>query len=82
MWLQMLSPRLLDELIMRVQQLQHAGFINPHLAAKAHDSSEHDGRQLTSLSGDCPADVLWHEGDYRARGLRLSNRAHLAFSLP
>ena len=35
---------------MHVQQPQHAGFIAPHLAAKADDVGEHDGRQLPGLS--------------------------------
>src|SRR5215510_2069026 len=49
--------------------------ISAHLAAKAHDVREHDGRELAGLSGPHTADVLWHGGDYPARGLRLSNRA-------
>ena len=42
----MRSHRLLDELIMDVQQPQRAGFIAAHLAAKADDVGEHDRRQL------------------------------------
>jgi len=47
----MLSYGLLDDLVMDVQQPQHAGFSGAHLAAKADDVGEHDGRQLTSLGG-------------------------------
>src|SRR6266850_5942409 len=45
----MLSHRLLDELIMDVQQPQHARFVGAHLAAKANDVGEHDGSELTGL---------------------------------
>jgi hypothetical protein len=50
----MCGDRLLDELVMHLQQLQHAGFISPHLAAQAHDVGEHDRRQSAD-SGWRPA---------------------------
>jgi hypothetical protein len=39
----MVSYGLLNDLIMDCEHAQHAGFISPHLAAKAHDVGEHDG---------------------------------------
>jgi hypothetical protein len=73
---------LLDELIMDVQQAQHADFIAAHLTAEAHDVGEHDRGQASRLGGPRVRTALYHGGDYRARGLQLSNRASLAFSLP
>ena len=48
----MLSDCLLDDLVMDLQQPQHAGFIGAHLAAEAHDVGEHDRGQLAGL-GPC-----------------------------
>ena len=42
------QPRL--ELIVHLQQPQHAGFVAAHLAAKAHHVGEHDGGQTARLS--------------------------------
>ena len=42
----MVSHGLLDDLIMHVQQPQHAGLVRPHLAAEAHDVGKHDRREL------------------------------------
>ena len=48
----MLGHGLLDELVMDGEALQHAGFVGPHLAAKADDVREHDGGELArSISG-------------------------------
>src|SRR6266545_3195136 len=47
----MLRYSLLDDLIMHIQQTQHAGFVRAHLAAKARYVSEHDGGQLAGLGG-------------------------------
>src|SRR5262249_55457866 len=71
-----------DDLIMPLQQPQHARFINPHLAAEAHDVGEHDGSQLTSLSESRTGAVLWPDGDYRGRSGRLSHGRSLDVSLP
>jgi hypothetical protein len=38
----MLTHRLLNALIMYVEQPQHAGFVAAHLAAKAYHVGEHD----------------------------------------
>ena len=46
----MLSHGLLDDLVMDVQQPQHAGFIRAHLAAKADDVGEHDRGELAGLN--------------------------------
>jgi hypothetical protein len=43
------SYRLLDNLIMYVEQSQHARFIRPHLATEAHDVSEHDRGKLAGF---------------------------------
>ena len=40
---------LLDELVVHIEQPQHAGFIRAHLVAKTHDVGEHDRRQLAGL---------------------------------
>jgi len=40
----MFSDGVLNELVMNLQQAQHAGFVGPHLAAEAHHVGEHDGR--------------------------------------
>ena len=67
----MLRCRVVDELVMDFQQSQHAGLIGPHLAAKAYNVGEHDSGEAAGL--ELPVAVLWHEGDYRASGVRLSN---------
>ena len=41
---------LLDELVMDVEQPQHAGFVGAHLAAEADDVGEHDRGQLAGFS--------------------------------
>ncbi len=71
----MLGHCLLDELIMDVQQPQHAGFVAAHLAAEADDVGEHDRGQPSRLCGPRASAVLCHGSDYRVRGLRLSNHA-------
>jgi hypothetical protein len=45
----MFSYSVLDELIMHLQQPQHARFIGTHLAAKADDIGEHNCRELTGF---------------------------------
>ena len=62
------THRLLNELIMDVQQPQHAGFVRAHLAAKADDVGEHDRREFAGLSRQS----LVHTGDYSTCSLRLS----------
>jgi hypothetical protein len=69
----MLSHRLVDDLVMRLQQPQHTRFIGAHLAAKAYDVREHDGGQAAALASYGTRAVLGHRGDYHARSLRLSN---------
>src|SRR5262249_11085364 len=76
-----LSHRLLDDLVMSLQQPQHAGFISPHLAAKADDVGEHDRGQFAGLSGPCATGVRRHGGDYPACSLRLSKGASTALFL-
>ena len=56
----MRSYGLLNNLIMDVQQPQHAGFIGSHLAAKADDVGEHDRRQPPSLRVHRAAGVVLH----------------------
>ena len=46
----MLRNRLLDDLIMNIQQPQHTGFIAAHLTAKADDVGEHDRGESPILS--------------------------------
>jgi hypothetical protein len=45
----MRSHGLLNQLIVNVEQAQHADFIRAHLPAKAHHVGEHDGGQLARL---------------------------------
>jgi hypothetical protein len=66
---------------MDLQQPQHAGFVATHLAAETHDVGEHDRGQPPRLCGLRAHAVLGHGGDYRARGLQLSNRTGPAFFL-
>ena len=71
---------LLDNLVMNIEQPQHAGFIRAHLPTKADDVGEHDRREFTGLSRQS----LVHTGDYSTCSLRLSTgiSAHrLCFNL-
>src|SRR5262245_22153339 len=77
----MLGHHLPDELIMDLQQSQHAGFIGPHLAAKADDVGEHNRRQATVLSRCCPRWFPAHGGDYATGSGWLSNRQKAVRSL-
>src|SRR5215475_10464488 len=43
------SHGLLNDLIVDIEQAQHAGFVSAHLAAEAHHVSEHDRGQLARL---------------------------------
>jgi len=45
---------LLDELIMDLQQPQHARFIRTHLPAEADNVGKHDRGQLAGLICRCP----------------------------
>ena len=56
----MRSHRLLNELIMDVQQPQRAGFVGAHLAAKADDVGEHDRRQPSIFRMRRAAGVILH----------------------
>ena len=58
---------------MHHQHPQHAGFIAAHLAAKAHDVSEHDGGEAAGLGRRRLWRALFHEGDYPADSIQLSN---------
>jgi len=64
---------LLNNLIMHVEQVQRAGFIGPHLTAKANDVGEHDRGELASLSLRDPVFFCAHGGDYGLSFPRLSN---------
>src|SRR5262245_39361381 len=68
------SHGLADDPVMDVEQPQHAGFIGAHLAAKAHDVSEHDRSQPAGLGGPRAGGVLCHSADYPLRTAELSNR--------
>jgi len=70
----MLGDRLADNLIVYLQQPQHAGFVSPHLATEADDVGEHDRGQPPCLCGLRAGIALCHGGDYRAGGPQLSNR--------
>ena len=48
----MRAHRVLDDLVMHLQQPQHASFVCTHLAAKAHDVGEHNRGQTAGL-GRC-----------------------------
>src|SRR5262245_1818380 len=65
----MLSDRLANDVIMHLEQPQHAGLVAAHLAAEAHDVGEHDRGQPSRLCGLRTGAVLWHGSDYRAGGL-------------
>ncbi len=54
------NSRLLNDLVMRIQQVQRAGFIAAHLAAKADDVGKHDRRQPPILGVHCAAGVVLH----------------------
>jgi len=45
----MLSDSLLDDLVVCLQQPQHAGFVAAHLAAEADHIGEHDRGQTAGL---------------------------------
>src|SRR5262249_14222395 len=57
-----------DELVMDIEQSEHAGFIAAHLPAEADDVGEHDRREFAGLSRQ----LLVHRGDYSTGSLRLS----------
>ncbi len=61
-----------DELIMDIQQAQHAGFIAAHVAAEADDVGEHDRRQLADFMRRFVC-LRAHGGDYAAHCTPLSN---------
>src|SRR5262245_53636822 len=44
-----LTYGLLDELVVELQQPQHASFVAAHLATKADDVGEHDGGEFAGL---------------------------------
>jgi hypothetical protein len=46
----MSSDRVLKDLVMEGQQPHRAGFIRPHLTAKADNVGKHDRRQLTLIA--------------------------------
>src|SRR5262245_38206042 len=71
----MFADSVLDELIMHLQQPQHAGFIAAHLTAEADNVGEHDGCQVTSLGVGNLAGGVLHGGDYSACGSWLSTVA-------
>jgi hypothetical protein len=50
----------LDDVVMHIQQPQHARFVGTHLPAEAHDVREHDGRQPPILRGYCAAGIFLH----------------------
>ena len=56
----MVSYGLLNEVIMDVEQAQHAGFVAAHLAAKADDVGEHDRREPPILRVHRAAGVFLH----------------------
>jgi hypothetical protein len=56
----MFTHRLLDELIMDVQQPQHTGFISAHLAAEADDVRKHDRGQPPMLHVRRAVGVVLH----------------------
>jgi hypothetical protein len=64
----MFSHSVLDELIMHLQQPQHAGFVAAHLAAEAYDVGEHHRRQATRFRCCCLCGFLRHDSDYAAGG--------------
>ena len=45
----MSSDGLMNELVMNLEQPQHAGFVRAHLTAEADHVGEHDGGELASL---------------------------------
>ena len=58
----MSSHRLLKEVIMDIEQAQHAGLRRAHLATKADDVGEHDRRQPPSLHLRCAAGIIHRPG--------------------
>ena len=54
------GDRLLNDLVMDVQQSHRAGFVGTHLAAKADDVGKHDRRQPPILSVHRAAGVILH----------------------
>ena len=60
----MFSNGLLNNLVMDIEQAQHAGFIRAHLAAEAHDVGEHDGGQPAGLGLPRLVRFDAHGGDY------------------
>jgi hypothetical protein len=69
----MRSHGLLNNLIVDVEQPQHAGFIRAHLPAKAHHVGKHDGRQLASFGSCRRRRLSAHGGDYVVFSSLLSN---------
>lgn len=63
---------LLNELVVDIEQAQHAGFVAAHLAAKADNVREHDRRESSLLSLYRAAGVVLHEVDYSAGAASLS----------
>jgi hypothetical protein len=56
----MFSNRLLDNLIVNIQQPQHTGFIAAHLTAKAHHIGEHNRGQAPSFRMHCDTGLFLH----------------------